>query len=299
VDTAYWLGRLQKRIFPALERRGFHLTPVNYYQPIPDTRSLTDAIWQRRSALVGIDMREAEQLALASRLSASYAAECQRLPRAPGVDHGFYIGNGWFDSIDAEFLYCLIRHVKPMRVIEIGSGYSTLVASEAARVNLAEDGHRTEINAIEPYPRDFLVERAGDRWQLTRSPVEEVPFSVFAALEANDILFIDSSHVVRIGGDVVYEFLEVIPRLAPGVLVHVHDIFLPDDYPQEWVLRTRRFWTEQYLLRAFLMFNSDFHVLLSSNILHKDHPAEMTQLFSSYPPRGYHPTSFWMQRSAG
>ena len=297
MDARYWLERLQTRVFPALERRGFHLTPVDYYQPIPDTRTLSDTIWQQRSDLVGVDLRESDQLDLVVGLASEFAGECERLPRRPGErDDVFYFGNGWFDSIDAELLYLLIRHFKPKRVIEIGSGYSTLMAAEAARANSALDGSATHINAIEPYPRDFLLGLAGDRWQLTRSKVEQVPLATFAELEANDILFIDSSHVVRIGGDVVYEFLEVIPRLAPGVLVHVHDIFLPDDYPREWVLGMRRFWTEQYLLRAFLMFNCDFEVLASNSLLHTDHPDLMRTTFSSYPPGGYRPASLWMRR---
>jgi hypothetical protein len=181
-------------------------------------------------------------------------------------------------------------------VIEIGSGFSTLIAAEAAQANALRDGHTTEITAIEPNPRDFLLERTAQRWELIRSPVEDVPMAVFAELQANDILFIDSSHVVRIGGDVVYEYLEVIPRLAPGVLVHVHDVFFPYDYPREWVMNMHRFWTEQYLLQAFLSFNSAFEILVSTSILHADHPERMREAFSSYPPGEYNPASFWMRR---
>ena len=181
-------------------------------------------------------------------------------------------------------------------MIEIGSGYSTLIASQAARAN-ATDGHSTQITAIEPNPREFLVNLAGDRWQLTRSRVEDVPLSVFDELAANDILFIDSSHVVRIGGDVVYEFLEIIPRLPPGVIVHIHDIFLPFEYPRDWVMQRRRFWTEQYLLQALLTCNSEFKVLVANHLLHRDHPELLTRLFSSYSPTGHTPASFWIRRS--
>ncbi len=285
-------------MFPALERTGLHLTPVDYYQPIPDTRTLPEAIWQRSSDLVGVDLREPEQVELVSRMGAAFGGECRTFPRSPGTaEPRFYFGNGWFDSIDAELLYCMIRQFKPAQVIEIGSGYSTLIAIEAARANKTHDGHVTEINAIEPYPREFVVSLAGDGCTLTRTPVEEVPLEVFAQLRANDILFIDSSHVVRIGGDVVYEYLEVIPRLAPGVLVHVHDIFYPYDYPREWVLQRRRFWSEQYLLQAFLMFNSEFEVLASSSVLHARHSDAVRKAFSSYPPGDYSPASFWMRRA--
>jgi hypothetical protein len=188
VDARYWLGRLQERAFPALERRGFHLTPVDYYQPIPDTRTLPEAIWQRSSELVGVDLREPEQVELVSRMGAAFGRECRQLPFSPGTaDHRFYFGNGWFDGIDAELLYCMIRQFKPARVIEVGSGYSTLIAIEAARANATRDGHLTAINAIEPYPREFVVRLAGDGCTLTRTPVEEVPLEVFAELQANDI----------------------------------------------------------------------------------------------------------------
>jgi hypothetical protein len=297
VDPQYWLERLQARVFHLLERRGYHLTRVDYYQPIPDTRTLSEEIWRQRSDLVGLDLRESAQLELVVRLASEFADECGRLPREPGPrDDVFYFGNRWFDSIDAELLYLLIRHFKPRRMIEIGSGYSTLMAAEAARANAALGDTMTQINAIEPYPRDFLLGSQQDSWRLTRSRVEEVPLDTFAQLAANDILFIDSSHVVRIGGDVVYEFLEVIPRLAPGVLVHVHDVFLPDDYPAEWVLDMRRFWSEQYLLRAFLMFNTEFEVLAATNLLHTNHSELMRNTFSSYPLRGYRPASLWMRR---
>jgi hypothetical protein len=296
VNTKYWIAYLRRRAFPALERAGLHLTPVGYSQPIPNTADLTDAIWQRRSELVGIDLRESQQLALVAELGEAFSAECAELPRAPQPDgQSFFFGNGWFDGFDAELLYGLIRRFKPARVIEIGSGYSTLIASQAARAN-AIDGHSTQITAIEPNPREFLVELAGDRWQLTKSRVEDVPLSVFDELTSNDILFIDSSHVVRIGGDVVYEFLELIPRLAPGVIVHVHDIFLPFEYPQDWVMRRRRFWTEQYLLQALLTGNSEFEVLAANHLLHRDHPELLKRLFSSYAPSGQAPASFWMRR---
>lgn len=298
MSASYWLQRARHRMFPILERRGLHLTPVNYYQAIPNTAELPEDLWQRRSELVGVDLRESAQLELVSALAADYAAECADLPRAPLTDaHAFYFGNSWFDSIDAEFLYGMIRRFRPQRVVEIGSGYSTLIAAEAARANASLDGHRTQITAIEPYPRQFLVDHAGDRWQLVRSPVEQVPLSVFTELEPNDILFIDSSHVVRIGGDVVFELVEILPRLAPGVIVHVHDIFLPDEYPRPWVMGMHRFWNEQYLLQAFLMYNREFQVLAASNFLHRDHPELLTRLFRSYPPGGYRPASFWMVRS--
>jgi hypothetical protein len=115
------------------------------------------------------------------------------------------------------------------------------------------------------------------------------------ALGENDILFIDSTHVLRIGSDVQYEFLEVLPRLRPGVYVHIHDIFMPAEYPEAWVRREHRFWTEQYLLQAFLCYNGAFEVIWAGSYMHLKHPDELAAAFASYGP-GRHPGSFWIRR---
>jgi predicted O-methyltransferase YrrM len=187
----------------------------------------------------------------------------------------------------------MIRHFKPRRMIEVGSGMSTLLAAEAIRKNEVE-GYSCSFTAIEPYPRQFLRHGVPGLTELLEAKVQSVPIERFCALEANDIVFIDSSHVVKIGGDVVYEFLELLPRLKPGVIVHYHDIFLPAEYPS-WVLDDRRFWTEQYLLQAFLAFNSAFEVLMAGSFLHIHHSADLKAAFSSYDPANVWPGSFWMR----
>ena len=153
---------------------------------------------------------------------------------------------------------------------------------------------RPASHSVEPYPESFLRQGVEGLTSLLVEKVEEVEFSFFDQLEADDILFIDTSHVVRTGGDVNYLFLELLPRLNPGVIVHVHDIFLPLEYPQKWVIQLRRFWTEQYLLQAFLAFNSEFEVLVSSAYLQTYHKADLQRLFPAYAP--WQGGSFWMQR---
>jgi hypothetical protein len=130
---------------------------------------------------------------------------------------------------------------------------------------------------------------------LIPSKVEEVSLDLFTELEPSDVLFIDSSHVVRTGGDVTYLFLEVLPRLRPGVVVHVHDIFLPREYPREWVTEELRFWTEQYLLQAFLVFNSAFRVLFANSYVGARYATDLRETFPSSPWWGG--GSFWMQRT--
>ena len=132
------------------------------------------------------------------------------------------------------------------------------------------------------------------RSNLIQKKVEDVDLAFFQSLESGDCLFIDSSHVVKTGGDVNFLFLEVLPRLKPGVLVHIHDIFFPFEYPREWITEQRRFWTEQYLLQAFLSFNIEFEVLVSSNYLQTYHSAELEQIFPLTKP--WQGGSFWMRR---
>ena len=204
--------------------------------------------------------------------------------------------NGTFDSVDGEILYCMIRHFKPQRIVEIGSGFSTYCAAQACLVNHEKDGRQCELVAVEPFPSRTLRAGFPGLSRLITTPIQEMPLSYFESLGENDILFIDSSHVLKIGSDVHYEYLELLPRLGPGVVVHVHDIFLPHDYPRHWVMREHRFWTEQYLLQAFLAFNQAFEVLWASAYLHRKHPDRLATAFPSYDRTRHYPASFWMRR---
>ena len=152
------------------------------------------------------------------------------------------------------------------------------------------------LTAIEPYPRPFLREALAGRGTLIADKVENVPVRRFEELERDDILFIDSSHSVRIGGDVVYEMLEILPRLRPGVLVHVHDIFLPQEYPKEWVLDRFVFWNEQYLFQAFLAFNDHFETLWSAGCMHVHHPDQLACHFPYYDRTKQGAGSYWIRR---
>src|SRR5262249_1946304 len=151
----------------------------------------------------------------------------------------------------------LLRYWQPRRLIEIWSGYSTLLSADVNRRFL---GGSMQLTCIEPYPREFLRRGIPGVTRLIEKKAQDVELDVFAELEAGDVLFIDSSHVSKTGSDVNRIYFEIVPRLRPGVHVHVHDIFLPDDYPREWVLGENRSWNEQYLLRALLMYSTRFRV---------------------------------------
>jgi len=252
-----------QEIFRLWEQHGFHVTRAHFYQPIPDTRSLPESLWNRPSELVGINMNEAAQLDLLRNHFPKFRREYDRFPAKPSGELGrFHFNNGLFDGTDALVAYCMIRHFQPRLIIEVGSGFSSLVAAEAIAKN-----KNSALICIEPFPLDFIRQGFPGLRSLIEKKVQDIGLEFFSQLESGDILFIDSSHTVKIGGDVNYLFLEVLPRLKPGVIVHVHDIFLPFDYRRDWVKDKFRFWTEQYLLQAFLTFNSEFEVLMANHYL--------------------------------
>lgn len=285
------LARLGPVRLPATYRlwdsAGVTPIPHHYYQPIPRMPDLPERTWLRDS-LAGIDINVSGQLSLLQQLN--YHQELSSLPvEDSGVEGQYFYNNSMFGPGDAEIYYSLIRHFKPKRIIEIGGGYSTLIAQLAVRAG----GAPTEHICVEPYECPWL-ENVG-LTQIVRSRVEDVSVDLFSSLRENDILFIDSSHVLRTGGDVWFEYLQVLPRLNPGVLVHVHDIFLPYPYPKEWLTVRRLFWTEQYLLQAILQNNSRLKVVLALQFLSKEFQSELARACPVYAvQRHRNPGSFWM-----
>lgn len=283
---------IHRRYFRLWEEHGCHVTPVSYYQPIPDTRELPEELWTRESELVGIDLNAEFQLHLLRNVFPRFRPEYDQFSSRRGEgSREFHLGNGVFDGTDALVLYCMIRHFRPKVVIEVGSGHSSRISAEAA----VRNGH-TRLVCIEPNPCDELVEGFPGLSALVAKRVQDVELGFFGQLGSGDMLFIDSSHVVRCGSDVNYLLLEVLPRLSPGVLVHVHDIFLPGEYRRDWIMEEFRFWNEQYLLQAFLTFNSEYEVILSNSYLGREHGDEMRATFPMSPWWGG--GSFWIRRKA-
>jgi hypothetical protein len=276
--------------FNLFQRLGIFLIPAHFYSPVPDVDQLDRP--PSSSDMPGVEVNEARQELTASMLH-KYHAECQFPTQPTALPWEYHTAQDMFDGTSAAAMHAFIREYRPSRVVEVGCGNSTYVIARAAEMNRS-DGHRTFVQAIDPFPNDVL--RAGlpglDRLMAAR--VETCPLQIFTDLKENDILSIDSSHTVRLRGDVTFLYLEVLPRLAPGVLIHVHDIFLPEDYPQEWV-RRRWYWTEQYLLQAFLVHNSEFEVLWAQKYVLDRLPA----LYREAVPNsvaGSGTYSFWMQR---
>lgn len=284
-----------KRYYQLWEKAGFHITPNHYFFPIPDSNALKDDLWEKENGLVGIDMNLPEQLRLLRAVFPKYKQEYNFPTAKTSIPHQYYFGNGSFGSVDAEVLHSMIRHFKPKRIIEIGSGYSTYLSANACLLNKQKDGFDTELIAVEPYANEVLKAGFPGLASLIKKPLEEIDLDFFSSLGVNDFLFIDSTHVLKIGGDVKYLYLEVLPRLKEGVFVHSHDVFFPWEYPKSWVVENHWFWTEQYLLQAFLAFNSAFEVLWSSQYMSHRYPTELGALFSSFRKESC-PGSLWIKR---
>jgi hypothetical protein len=265
----------------------------HYYEPLFNPAHLSYPLSLDRD-LAGLDWNISEQLDLLSKFH--FNEELLAFPLTYERELQFFYNNGFFESGDAEFFYNIIRYFRPRRIFEIGSGQSTLLAAGAIQENCRNDAnYRCQHVCVEPYENEWLQQL---NIELVRSPVEQLDKSFFGELEQNDVLFIDSSHMIRPQGDVLFEFLEVLPTLKSGVLVHVHDIFSPKDYPHEWIYQDVRFWNEQYLLEAFLSFNTQFKIIASLNFLKHHYPKELAGpcpvLRNQMDFR--EPGSFWIRR---
>lgn len=281
------------RTLKVFRRLGIYPVRDHYYEPLFNPAHLSKPLSADRE-LLGLDWNIDEQLELLSAFH--FNEELLGFPLTHERDLQFYYGNGLFESGDAEFLYNMIRHFKPRRIYEIGSGKSTLLSVSAIQANERDDAdYHCEHVCIEPYEARWLEQVDVE---LVRTPVERLGKEFFGDLEPNDILFIDSSHVIRPQGDVLFEYLEILPIIKPGVLIHIHDIFSPKDYLHEWLHQDVRFWNEQYLLEAFLSCNDQFKIIGSLNFLKHHYPDELAAccpvLRTQMDVR--EPGSFWITR---
>jgi hypothetical protein len=275
------------------DRLHFDMVYRNYYSPIPDLGELPADIWERPSPLEGIEMSAEDGLRFAEELS-PWVREFTP-PVEPGPPGTFHLDNISFGPVDADVLFGTIRRFKPRRVIEIGSGWSTLVSAQACAANAA-DGHQTELVAVDPYPQPFLHEAIEGLAELRTQRATDVPVEELVALAAGDVLFIDSTHTVKVGSDVNHLILDVLPRVRQGVLVHFHDIFLPWEYPRRWLEENAYYWAEQYLLQAFLACNPHFEILFASHFLSRTEGERLRELIPNTGRTDKPPASIWLRR---
>ena len=270
-------------VFPILD---------HYYEPQFDNRKNQIDFSQERN-LPGIDWRVSDQLKMLKTLT--FSGELTGILQGKTKENPleFHLDNGSFESGDAECWYQIIRANKPKRIIEIGSGNSTLMAIKAIKKNQSEQLNYTcEHICIEPYEMPWL-----EQMDITiiREKVEEMDLSFFSQLKENDILFIDSSHVIRPQGDVLFEYLELLPSLNKGVIVHIHDIFSPRNYPKSWLQDDIRFWNEQYLVEAFLSNNDSWEIIASLNFLHHNYYNLLKEVAPFLTPER-EPGSFYIKK---
>ena len=235
--------------------------PGHFYSPLPSHKEIADA-WARDAfgpPFPAVELNEAAQFARLERFAAWYGE--QPFPETATEGQRFYLDNPSYGHYDAIMLYCMLREARPRRIIEVGSGFSSAAMLDLNERVLGGGVNFTFIDPDMARLRPLLREGDAAHATLIERRVQEVPLEVFAALGANDVLFIDSSHVSKIGSDVNRLFFDVLPALAPGVLIHIHDVAGNLEYPREW-LDEGRAWNEQYLLRAFLMHNTAYRIEL-------------------------------------
>ncbi len=220
----------------------------HFYSPICDPKTLKN-FHQKDGELHGIDLNREGQLERVTKWHQSLDefSWCHK-------------DNNQFPIGDARALYCFLRELQPRRVVEVGCGYSSTVIQQTIKLH----GMQTQHTLIDPDMTNLFALFQGQRinGNLMETPVQAIPLSTFEALRANDILFIDSTHVMKTGSDVHYELFEVLPRLQHGVFVHFHDIQFPFEYPREWVINRNYSWNEIYALRALLMYTTKFKIEL-------------------------------------
>jgi hypothetical protein len=273
--------------------------PGHFYSPELDHAALArerERVWggQRLERIPGVDLALDRQRQLLLR-AADFAPDYDYPDDGADGARGFSDRNPFFSGLDSRVHFALLRLLQPRRMIEVGSGHSSLLTAD---VNERFLGGRMDVTCIDPAPqvplRPNLRTIPGISTVIERR-VEHVGLEPFLALQAGDLLFIDSSHVVKTGNDVVFLYLQVLPRLAAGVVVHMHDIFLPDEYPEQWVLREQRSWNEQYLVQALLVDSKGFRVLFGSHSASLFLSADVIATFGQHVGGG----SFWIQRTAG
>lgn len=272
--------------------------PGHFYSPVVDPAEVArrqGQIWPAEPQVRGIDFDDEGHRRILTEVFPRYLGEYDYPNLAPQDETrahpGFYSRNPAFGWLDSRALFVLLRHWRPRRLIEVGSGFSTLLIAD---VNARFLDGSLNLTAIEPYPMEFLRSGVDGLARLVEEPVQNVPLEEFERLAAGDVLFIDSSHVAKTGSDVNFLFFEVLPRLTPGVRIHVHDIFLPHDYPRDWVSNENRSWNEQYLLRALLMYSDTFRVVFGSSYA----AHHMPDLVARALPEGRAMSggSLWMER---
>lgn len=285
-----------KYINPLLRKLGMTLIVHHFYQPIPDEEQVS--IYRNKQRPVDkINWDIPGQVEFADSLLKEFSGEYNDLKSL--MAYGYNANDGTFGSGSREFYYSIIRKFEPARIIEIGAGNSSLICLAALKKNHEETSKKASFISIEPFPNEKIKAIENHNYdfvdyKLILNKLQVVDPALFQTLDKNDILFVDSTHVFKQGSDVEYEFLKIYPYLNKGVIVHIHDIFSPFDYPNIWNSKYYHFWNEQYFLEVFLLCNDHFTVLAGLTMLNHEKPEVFMNHIKGYSTDSYS-GSFWMQ----
>ncbi|MBR8827674.1 MAG: class I SAM-dependent methyltransferase [Gomphosphaeria aponina SAG 52.96 = DSM 107014] len=257
-----------------------HVPPGHFYSPIPNIEELKvkekEIFDTKDRELAGIDLNEVEQLEILAAFKKYY--DEQPFPQKKTEGMKYYFENSYYSYADGMSLYSMMRYLKPKRIIEVGSGYSSSVTLDTNQLFF---DNKIELTFIEPYPERLLsLVQKGDEqinFKLFKQEVQNVELKLFKELEQNDILLIDSSHVSKTNSDVNYLLFKVMPVLQSGVIIHFHDIHYPFEYPKHWIYQGWA-WNEAYILRAFLQYNKDFKIVFFYSFLKEFYEAQFKEM---------------------
>jgi hypothetical protein len=294
------LTRWLRRLGSAAGSRAAAFPAGHFYSPVVDVGDVASraaAIWPPQPVVQGIDFDDGSHRRVLEEVFPKFMGDFdypeQLLPGSAPTQ--FFTANDQFGWLDARALFVLLRQWRPRRLIEVGSGYSSLLIADINRRWF--DCAMTFI-CIEPYPPAFLKAPVPGISRLIASQVQSLSLAEFTALEAGDVLFIDSSHVSKTGSDVNFLYFDVLPHLQPGVRIHIHDVFLPHDYPREWVLEQKRSWNEQYLVRALLMYSSALRVEFGCAYAFHAHRERVAAALGRPLDRAFGGASLWLKKIA-
>jgi len=298
------LKRVAFQSFLTLERIGLHLLPRHFYSSVPDRGRLArhPTGWKRRFGIPAIDSDSEAQLAWLEQCCSQYLHEVAGFSYLPRLDElGIAFRYGY---VEGQVLHCVVRSLAPPRIVEVGGGASTVLIAEAVARNTAEGRGPSRISTVDPYAPVELARLPCV--EVIRVPAQTVDASIFEELSAGDLLFIDSTHVLKTGSELGRMYLEVLPSLPAGVVIQIHDVYLPYLY-SPWVLSDFWDWQESALLAALLIGNPRFEVLCCQSALHDSMPDRLASVLPDYRPlalvegidpetsTGHYPSSLWIR----
>ena len=296
IEVKAAIDTLKRASFRRVQKAGWHFQVNNFYSACNDVEFL-DAnrdLWQKRGVPAGVDWNIEGQLAVAAEIG-SHVDELRDIPQESSDPSVYSWKNPFFNNADALAYYGLIRARKPARVIEIGCGWSSLLLAKAVLANDAQTGRRTEVTQVEPYPRKNVLKALPSHWKLHESILQRAPLELFETLRAGDVLFYDGSHVSKAASDVNWFFFEVLPRVASGVIIHVHDIFFPNDYPEDWIMNRGQTWNEQYILHALLAGGDRYRIEICNAMLGHLRRQDVEKLYKGVQPA--FGCSIWLRKA--